>query len=472
MYCPDEKPILCASGLCVKYAWNCTDEETRQGKKTSRRLLVDLGAEETSGNVVCSDGSFRKSVEGCAVIPSCPPGTVRCNSSECVEDQKYCKESNELLLPCAAGTERCLDGICRSQCLLFQGCPAERSFHCGNGFCAANQGECAGDSICQEGYFRCINNTCVNDPRLCAVPLRNYLSELLKVTVSPLMTSTVDFIPQGTTGIRLATLTIPAGALLPLTMNNATNDSSSMPQLGLLINPVAHSQVSDLSSTIDETKSEYVDSIFPYHSGSIFFHQTVRSPIINLTAINRGQDAYKFQLVLDISADVLVNSTKASDYCLATIDGYTKTWSCVNRTLLNADDRTSSTFSYSVPQDGVYAVVFNPAREEAEVAPEGCGWFCQNKMTILYVMIAVIIASLVGSYAIWRISRYVNKYREAKKQMANFREQISEMEKAKTDIVGQTLRDKIEGISFTTNPAFRKESSACNYFILVVFYAK
>jgi len=33
------------------------------------------------------------------------------------------------------------------------------------------------------------------------------------------------------------------------------------------------------------------------------------------------------------------------------------------------------------------------------------------------------------------------------------------MEKAQTDVVGQSLRDKIEGISFTTNPAFRKEAA-------------
>ena len=42
--------------------------------------------------------------------------------------------------------------------------------------------------------------------------------------------------------------------------------------------------------------------------------------------------------------------------------------------------------------------------------------------------------------------------------MDNFREQIFELEKAQTKVVGQTLRDKIEGINFTSNPAFKKDS--------------
>jgi len=471
MYCPDEQPILCASGQCVKYNWNCTDSDTRQGKLSSARRMLQV-SNSTANLVVCSDGSFRTNVNSCVIIPSCNPGQYRCNSSACVDTIQDCATSDSLLVDCVNGTSRCLDGICRSECLNYQGCPFDANYHCGNGLCATNEGECAGDSVCETGYFRCIDNSCVNDATLCSIPLRNYIAEQLKITVSPLMTSSLNFIQQGISGIRLATLTLPAGSLLPLALPNITINASinaTLPSLGLLINPVAQSQINDLITSIDPTQIDYVENIFPYNSGYLPFHQTVRSPIINLTAINRGSDPYQFQLILEIEADILNSTSKLTDYCLATINQYTNSWDCVNRTLLNPED-TSNTFSYSVPQDGVYTVTFNPAQQSIAAPSEDCEWFCQNKMTILYVFIAIVIAGLIGSYAIWRISRYVNKYKEAKKQMANFREQISEMEKAKTDVVGMTLRDKIEGISFTTNPAFRRESSASKFYIFLKFY--
>ena len=461
MYCPDERPVLCASGQCEKYAWNCTDKDTRTGNmKQARRLLLEA---DSIALVVCSDGSFRTKAESCVIIPSCQPGQYRCNSSACVDRIQDCPASELLISACASGSVRCLDGICREKCLEYQGCPFEKNYHCGNGLCAKNEGECAGDSVCQTGSFRCIDNRCVDDARSCSTPLRNYLAENLKITVSPLMTTSINFIQQGTSSIKLATLTLPAGALLP-NQQNITNSSFNLAGLGLMIDPVAHSKIINYTTAIDPTRVSYVEKIFPYNAGYIGFHQTVRAPIVSLQTINRPADAYKFPLLLEISADVLTNTNKAEDYCLATINNYTTNWECVSRQLLNSDDVTSNKFAYPVPQDGIYTVVFSPEEKIEASSAEGCGWFCQNKWTILYVFIAIIVAGLIGSYVIWRISRYVNKYKAAKKQMANFREQINEMEKAKTDVLGQTLRDKIEGISFTTNPAFRKESSASNLY--------
>jgi DMSO/TMAO reductase YedYZ heme-binding membrane subunit len=51
-------------------------------------------------------------------------------------------------------------------------------------------------------------------------------------------------------------------------------------------------------------------------------------------------------------------------------------------------------------------------------------------MTALYVFIGVAAFFIVASYLIWRVTRYVSKYRSAKKQMNNFRKQINEMEQA------------------------------------------
>ena len=53
--------------------------------------------------------------------------------------------------------------------------------------------------------------------------------------------------------------------------------------------------------------------------------------------------------------------------------------------------------------------------------------------------------------------------------MSNYREQISELEQAQTDVQGQTIKDKIEGISFTTNPAFKEQSSGFFWILWVIF---
>lgn len=111
---------------------------------------------------------------------------------------------------------------------------------------------------------------------------------------------------------------------------------------------------------------------------------------------------------------------------------------------------------YPVGEDGIYSVIFNPVPINDDSKGEKCGWFCENKMTLVWILIGVLCFGVLGSFAFWRISRYMIKYREAKKQMINYREQISELEQASTEIKGQSLKDKIEGISFTVNPAFKE----------------
>jgi len=55
-----------------------------------------------------------------------------------------------------------------------------------------------------------------------------------------------------------------------------------------------------------------------------------------------------------------------------------------------------------------------------------------------------------------RIYRYQVKYRETKVTLANYKEKIAELQTTKTNIYGQTLRDKVEGISFVANPLYEK----------------
>jgi len=73
-------------------------------------------------------------------------------------------------------------------------------------------------------------------------------------------------------------------------------------------------------------------------------------------------------------------------------------------------------------------------------------------MTILYIFLGSLTALLLISYVLWRVSRYVSKYRAAKKQMDNYREQIYELQQTQTQTKGQSLKDKMMGINFNLNP--------------------
>lgn len=155
------------------------------------------------------------------------------------------------------GTSRCQDGVCRSECLRYQGCPQDKNFHCGNGLCARTQGDCAGDSVCPHSGFRCIDNSCVQDQSLCSIPLRSFVAELLQITVSSLSTTIVEFIQKGYTSIKLGKITLPAGALLYNSTLNDTNGSNiSMNSLGVLIRPVAESIIRELTTKIHQTKKK------------------------------------------------------------------------------------------------------------------------------------------------------------------------------------------------------------------------
>ena len=443
-YCPDEKAILCASGQCVRRYADCMSLNVPvMGRLLSEQALVQ-----------CSDGSVREKKEECALIPACPPGTFRCKSGVCVKDDFECRQEDKGLPECMNNYTRCPDGLCRDSCISFQGCPIEKNYHCANGLCARNDGECAGDAVCPNAGFRCVDNSCVKDQSVCSTPLRNYPSEVLRITTSLLKTTNVEFIQKEESNVKLGKLTIPAGALL---YNANSNETVNYDSLALVVKPVAESEIRSLTTSIDPTQKDYVNEVFPNNDGVLYHHQAVRSPIVKIEALNRNNDLdYRFPIILELSADILNNTNKEEDYCLARANNYTMEWKCETQNFTNLE---SNRFAFPVQQAGTYSIIFSPSNTKAESVPSDCDWMCENKWTVVYIVLGLIVAGLISSYLVWRVSRYISKYKQAKKQMANYREQIVEMEKAKTDVVGQTLRDKIEGISFTTNPAFRKESN-------------
>jgi len=106
-----------------------------------------------------------------------------------------------------------------------------------------------------------------------------------------------------------------------------------------------------------------------------------------------------------------VNSDKNIDYCLGKLDEISRKWTCSSRLLMTKDNYAANEFSYPFTTDGIYAIIFNPdvLPEQEKVVP--CLFFCQYKWTIFYSVIGSLFALFIIAYVMWRISRYMVKYR-------------------------------------------------------------
>lgn len=484
LFCSEENPFPCASGECVKYPAQCVSEEIRSGKAISSRFLISNNSVVTFNTSIdpgctsetpnrCYDGTCRNNFLDCPLSNGCRDMDTpyKCLSGLCAATAKQC-QTVDSTLTCSNNLTLCEDGYCRNKCPEYNGCPNISPLLCPNGFCARSLSECAGDSACPllTKPYRCVDNTCVSDRTRCTVPKRNYLSETVHITISPVSTTNIDFIQAGANSqIRYGQLIIPAGAILPqmdnsTSSNNDTNTSSSTKLFAFVLSPIAQSTVKKATNPVDSSKKSYTNEIFPFSDGELEYHQSIRSPLVQIQTLDRPSTPYRFPIVLYLSTDFLENST-ITDYCLGKLNTVLGAWDCHSRILVS-QEYTSDKLGYPVNEDGVYSVIFNPTPIQAVVEGEPCGFFCEYKMILLYVFIGLIVFSVVFTYLIWRVSRYVTKYRQAKKQMDNYREQIGELEQAQTDVQGQTIKDKIEGISFTKNLAFKEENSG----IFFIFY--
>jgi hypothetical protein len=119
-------------------------------------------------------------------------------------------------------------------------------------------------------------------------------------------------------------------------------------------------------------------------------------------------------------------------------------------------------FSYKIDADGTYAMIYNPSVPLAAAEAAPCGLVCQYQNAIIYGTIALSVAFVLIAYIFWRLCRYVYKYRSGKVNRGRYERQIDEIQDTNTAIAGETIRDRIEGITFINNPLFRPEKVALN----------
>lgn len=462
--CPEDKPMACISGLCVKYAYQCVNAAKSVSRILennpfkSNRLLdnveikIDIGCSQNKP-VLCQNGLCVNSSSDCSTIPSCknPSLPYRCKSGVCVKDETSCNQHDSLLPLCEGNSTRCPDGICRQICIGFNGCP---EYHCGNGYCAKSLGECAGDSVCPLNKpFRCLNNTCVRQLNECSIRKRDVAQDPMILTLSVYQSDVKEFLFDKETNQKYGKLKIPAGAL----KSNGTDI------MGLTLRSIPQSEVSFMKTYYDEEMYEYVSKVFPLNDGYLEFHNSIRSAIVELSTLDSTENNYRFPIVLELASDFISNSNKTKDYCLATIKN--NAFECITRDLLESDTYSNESFAYPINKNGIYTIIYNPAKD-VQNSEERCDFLCKNKNTIIIVCISLFVASIIFIFIVWRVSRYMSKYRQAKKQIENYKEQIIELQNNSTDVVGQTVRDKLEGISFTQNPLFRNPVHASNNNIL------
>jgi len=126
--------------------------------------------------------------------------------------------------------------------------------------------------------------------------------------------------------------------------------------------------------------------------------------------------------------------------------------------MISSYSTTTGRIGYTVPRDGVYAVIFNPIPYQAP-ALDSCdqSLICTYRWFIIAALIIVFGVILPASYIFWRLYRYVMKYRESKDKMKKMQNVYDEVMNTTTDTPFQSVKDKLEGIVFRKNPLLKKD---------------
>lgn len=155
---------------------------------------------------------------------------------------------------------------------------------------------------------------------------------------------------------------------------------------------------------------------------------------------------------MSLAVDIPEEANRKYDFALARADmEYDQEWKIVSEEII-PNVTSDNKLSFALKEDGVYAVVFNP-RDPVSVVDD-CGLLCQFQDQIIYGVIIVAFLALAILYVFWRVKRYVTKHRKQKGYLKNLEGQISELKVEETEIEGQTVEDKLDGIQFTVNPLY------------------
>jgi hypothetical protein len=524
--CPPGSPVLCSSGVCKGSLSQCPSSPVTPvpnlptacpktapyqcfdgSCKASYGLCIAFSMAVAGGNpssvesvcaaglTLCPNGACVAKPWECGIIPACPwERPLRCWDGSCVASQDGAR------CPAASGSDdcsalgaqfrRCEDGVCRLQCLQYDGCGLQQPFHCANRNCA----EVAEKCLAAEEFDE--SKALVNwvDPAdaeaaaaAAAVPVPStaepagndttgfralsfddkvahpcYRNCRNQLKASPLVVSvdnTVDVtiaIAVDSARVVQAKLLVPSGAIRV----RAGAPSSAKPVM--TIRPVGESTMRDVVNRV--TLSRRPEFRVKY----LTMPWTLVSPAFECSTDALTAEPFKVPVSVVASSD-RDNLPLFKDICLGYIysvpDVNYRAWRCVEDTIekrMNNSVRSASTNSTeaayvvkgnlyacrSGPKSStVFAFVVVPARDLGVFQPEVYRFWADNLIWIVLGICGGGLIIFLVFYTMKRLHRYRAKYKETDKKVAQMQEEVDEMEQ-----FGGNAGQKDEALEMMSNP--------------------
>eukprot|EP00743_Colponemidia_sp_Colp-15_P001430 GILK01001568.1.p1 GENE.GILK01001568.1~~GILK01001568.1.p1 ORF type:complete len:2272 (-),score=262.19 GILK01001568.1:150-6527(-) len=459
--CPITSPVLCDNGLCVAEAIECQSlvcapplgsrcsdgtcrasplhcaglESQVSQVTTSRRLLSTEDAERNGCPVDypvrCWEGSCVTSVAACPLLPACTNFRYpkRCPDGSCVGASTVCATVSN----CTAGLHRCEDGLCRSVCTPYNGCPLTAPFHCPDTSCRADLDECIAASACANpSQIRCANGLCVNEMTACPAAVRTANPGVFQYSVSTWAQTTIELAYHKTDPV--AQLTFPSGSIISSEVNQP---------VAVQISPVADSYLRSARNLVDESRRTAYNG-----QQNLTFFETVVGPAFRCELPGDVPDRFSFSALYQSTVD-MPPGLNMSDLCLGVLNETSMTWECMDRDF----NLTSNLMLWEMTHCSVHALIVSPRPYIFDPEAAACDFICQNKLWLMIGAGGFLLVLLISAYVVFRIYRYRKKYKATKAQMVAMQGEIDDLkDQPATGMVGETLGDRQAGIVYTVNP--------------------
>ena len=483
--CPDKLPILCSvSGKCVSSIYECQDISCPSSASirctsgmcvSSPSKCLSFNVTQTStcddNEVTCYDGSCRLSLDMCPLYPGCTNMKLpyKCPDGSCAISKSDCSAAPT----CMSNQSLCEDGICRSKCPAFAGCPNSKPLLCPVGMCVNYDYECAGMSSCPlDTPIRCLNGSCAAEIQDCGQAKREFIGTDIQVFISKSNSYSLDMI-VGQSNDLIGQLNIPYNSFTGNIITSRLLAESEINSSILNVKSVPTSQLRNVQSLFNETRSIDVYAIYPFsdpnNNLTLSYEYTLLSPAVSIEFYQ--QDQYQilnpFYLTLaydfpDKNPKLLQQNNALSgafildplaDVCLAKLDKETNFWNCTNLSFVTAD-LSNYQLSGAINTPGIYAVIMNPVPDN-EVIISQPNFLLEYFWIILIVAVVAAIIIAVALYIFVRIARYRGKYHESREEAKKYQNKMQEMQMLGTVYFGQTVGDNLDNIIYTNNPAFK-----------------
>jgi len=410
---------------------------------------------------MCSDGTCALYAD-CSVIPACSIGLERCWDGSCAPISTCADEPT-------CSFSRCEDGICREECLRFNGCPLDKPYHCENRECAENVGMCdvAEDASGKDHVDTTVTHRAIltaDDTYADYGCETGCMADVKATSATYSINRDEDYTLSIAIDAGLVTrgeLTIPSGSLV-----------SSASKSTIYVKELADSSGRKIENKIQFTRQDM-------HGDYKTYAQTVLSPAFKCSVTSDVADPFVLPLIykahispfpIQDGYGVWSSGYDYDDVCFATVDETSVqlldgswfqffTWRCLvtddQRAAfpVRVEDSTDAAGVVSFTLDtcnseegAVYAFIHAPSETVIERS-EFLTWLSENETTVMLAGIAVGFVLFGTIYTLARCIRYRKKYKAESEAVKKKKELVNEMEQ-----FGGKAGSKDYEVTLVTNP--------------------